>query len=179
MDEDDRFIGNIRNKTEIETTYNERDKSLNDFYTSYDEFEVTEGDKKKYKQFMSDMNDKQKAQMEANYNFYEITFTNKGGLVMPIILQFDYKDGTKEKVYIPAEIWRMTAEGGANQSVTKVFVKEKEVANITLDPNLETADCDVSNNYWPHKAVPSRFKLYKDVKSRPAKNPMQKAGIGK
>ena len=43
MDEDESFIGNIRNKTEIETTYNERDKSLNDFYTSYDEFEVTEG----------------------------------------------------------------------------------------------------------------------------------------
>ena len=110
MDEDDAFIGNIRNKTEIKTTYNERDKTLNDFYTSYDEFEVTEADKKKYKQFMSDMNDKQKAQMEANYNFYEITFTNKGGLVMPIILEFEYKDGTKEKVHVPAEIWRMTSE---------------------------------------------------------------------
>lgn len=122
------------------------------------------------------MNERQKAQIDANYNFYEITFTNKGGLVMPIILQFDYKDGSKEKIYIPAEIWKMTSEGGESQSVTKVFMRKKEVANITLDPNLETADCDFSNNYWPHKPVPSKFKLYKDKKSKPKSNKMQKAG---
>jgi len=69
----------------------------------------------------------------------------------------------------------MTTEGGENQSVTKVFMKKKEVSNITLDPNLETADCDVTNNYWPHKVVPSKFKLYKDKKAGPKSNPMQKA----
>ena len=175
MDEDNSFVGNQRNKTEIRETYNEADKSLNDFYTSYDEFAVTKADRESYKKYMKGMSDRQKAQIEANYNFYEITFTNKGGLVMPIILQFDYKDGTSEKEYIPAEIWKMTAEGGENQSVTKVFMKKKEVANITLDPNLETADCDVTNNYWPHKAVPSKFKLYKDKKSYPKSNAMQKA----
>jgi hypothetical protein len=169
------FVGNQRNKTEIRETYNEADKSLNDFYTSYDEFAVTKADRESYKKYMKGMSDRQKAQIEANYNFYEITFTNKGGLVMPIILQFDYKDGTSEKEYIPAEIWKMTAEGGENQSVTKVFMKKKEVANITLDPNLETADCDVTNNYWPHKSVPSKFKLYKDKKSYPKSNAMQKA----
>ena len=175
MDEDNSFVGNQRNKTEIRETYNEADKSLNDFYTSYDEFAVTKADRESYKKYMKGMSDRQKAQIEANYNFYEITFTNKGGLVMPIILQFDYKDGTSEKEYIPAEIWKMTAEGGENQSVTKVFMKKKEVANITLDPNLETADCDETNNYWPHKSVPSKFKLYKDKKSYPKSNAMQKA----
>ena len=175
MDEDNSFVGNQRNKTEIRETYNEADKSLNDFYTSYDEFAVTKADRESYKKYMKGMSDRQKAQIEVNYNFYEITFTNKGGLVMPIILQFDYKDGTSEKEYIPAEIWKMTAEGGENQSVTKVFMKKKEVANITLDPNLETADCDVTNNYWPHKSVPSKFKLYKDKKSYPKSNAMQKA----
>ena len=174
-DEDNSFVGNQRNKTEIKTTYNERDKSLNDFYTSYDEFAVTKADKEAYKKYMKGMSDRQKAQIDANYNFYEITFTNKGGLVMPIILQFDYKDGSSEKEYIPAEIWKMTSEGGENQSVTKVFMKKKEVSNITLDPNLETADCDVTNNYWPHKVVPSKFKLYKDKKAGPKSNPMQKA----
>ena len=176
-DEDDSFIGNQRNKTEIDKTYNEKDKSLNDFYTSYDEFEVTEADKKQYKKFMNNLTEEEKKIIDANYNFYEITFTNKGGLVMPIILEFEYKDGTKEKIQIPAEIWRMTDEGGANQSVTKVFVKKKEVANIVLDPNLETADCDVSNNYWPHRNMPSRFQLYtQGKKKKPSKkNPMQKA----
>jgi len=175
MDEDNSFVGNQRNKTEIKETYNEADKSLNDFYTSYDEFAVTKADREAYKKYLKGMSDRQKAQIEANYNFYEITFTNKGGLVMPIILQFDYKDGTSEKEYIPAEIWRMTAEGGENQSVTKVFMKKKEVSNITLDPNLETADCDLSNNYWPNKQVPTKFKLFKDKKSYPKSNAMQKA----
>ena len=174
-DEDESFIGNQRNLTEIETTYNERDKSLNDFYTSYDEFKVTAADKAQYKKFMEGYSDKQKDAIKANYNFYEITFTNVGGLVMPIILEFEYKDGTKEKVQIPAEIWKMTSEGGANQSVTKVFIKKKEVANIVLDPNLETADCDLNNNYWPNRVLPTRFKLYQDKKKSTAPNPMQKA----
>ncbi|MEN8794628.1 MAG: M1 family peptidase, partial [Flavobacteriales bacterium] len=174
-DEDESFIGNQRNLTEIETTYNERDKSLNDFYTSYDEFKVTAADKAQYKKFMEGYSDKQKDAIKANYNFYEITFTNVGGLVMPIILEFEYKDGTKEKVQIPAEIWKMTSEGGANQSVTKVFIKKKEVANIVLDPNLETADCDLNNNYWPNRVLPTRFKLYQDKKKSSAPNPMQKA----
>ena len=174
-DEDESFIGNQRNLTEIETTYNERDKSLNDFYTSYDEFKVTAADKAQYKKFMEGYSDKQKEAIKANYNFYEITFTNVGGLVMPIILEFEYKDGTKEKVQIPAEIWKMTSEGGANQSVTKVFIKKKEVANIVLDPNLETADCDLNNNYWPNRVLPTRFKLYQDKKKSTAPNPMQKA----
>ena len=178
MDEDNSFVGNQRNKTAIETTYNERDESLNDFYTSYDEFEVTEADKESYQRYMSNLTEDEKNMIGANYNFYEIKFTNVGGLVMPIILEFEYKDGTKEKVHIPAEIWKMTSEGGENQSVTKVFVKKREVVNIVLDPNLETADCDRGNNYWPHRAVPSKFKLYTQGKTkRPAKpNAMQKAG---
>jgi hypothetical protein len=175
MDEDNSFIGNQRNKTEIESTYNERDTRLNDFYTSYDEFKVTTADKEQYKKFMEGYTIEQKATMDAKYNFYEITFTNVGGLVMPIILEWEYKDGTKEKEYIPAEIWKMTSEGGIDQSVTKVFIKKKEVTNIVLDPNLETADCDLSNNYWPNRILPTRFQMYQDKKVTPSSNPMQKA----
>ena len=48
---------------------------------------------------------------------------------MPVIIEWTYKDGTKEINRIPAEIWRVN-----EQQVTKVFVKEKEVTTVVLDP---------------------------------------------
>jgi hypothetical protein len=41
--------------------------------------------------------------------------------------------------------------------ITKVFVKDKEVVNVLVDPNFELADVDVSNNTFPKKAVESKF----------------------
>ena len=87
---------------------------------------------------------------------------------MPLVLQFDYADGTDEVIRIPAEIWKMLP----HESVTKVFPTKKEVRSITLDPFLETADTDKSNNYWPSKPSPSRFELFKTERSR--ENPMQR-----
>ncbi len=78
--------------------------------------------------------------------YYEITYNKPGGLVMPIIVEFTYKDGTKEKKTYPAQIWRLN-----DNQVTKVFSSTKEVTNIALDPDLETADVDTSNNNWPKK----------------------------
>ena len=66
-------------------------------------------------------------------NIYEVTLSNKGGLVMPVIIEWTYKDGTKEIERIPAEIWRVN-----EHKVTKVFVKEKEVTNVVLDPNRKS-----------------------------------------
>jgi hypothetical protein len=85
-------------------------------------------------------------------NFYELTLSNKGGLIMPVIIEWTYKDGTKELERIPAEIWR------TNESkVTKVFVKDKEVVNIVIDPNSEIADVTADNNKFPKVAQPSKF----------------------
>ncbi|MDG1398061.1 MAG: M1 family metallopeptidase [Polaribacter sp.] len=75
---------------------------------------------------------------------YEITYNKPGGLVMPIIVQFTYKDGTKEKKTYPAQIWRYN-----DKEVTKVFSSSKQITNITIDPDLETADVDTSNNSFP------------------------------
>ena len=60
---------------------------------------------------------------------YELTFSNKGGLVMPIIIEWTYKDGSKEVNRIPVYIWRKN-----ENKVTKYFLKNKEVASIKLDP---------------------------------------------
>jgi hypothetical protein len=111
----------------------------------------------------------------SNKNFYELSFSNKGGLVMPIIIEWTYKDGSKEIDRIPAQVWRHN-EG----KVTKFFVKDKEVASIKLDPLRETADIDESNNTWGNTTQePSRFQVFKTKQAvrgqSQGTNPMQKA----
>jgi len=75
---------------------------------------------------------------------------------MPVILQLEYTDGSKEIKRNPAEIWRM-----GDENISKVFYSEKELKQVVLDPFLETADVDTNNNYWPTRTQPSRFKLFK------------------
>jgi len=161
-------ISKIRNAEAIKQTVDERDPSTVDFYTNYTDFDVNAIDRDEYKKFYAALADDEKALLDAGYNFYEVTFKNVGGLVMPLVLQFDYADGTDEVIRIPAEIWKMLP----HESVTKVFPTKKEVRSITLDPFLETADTDKSNNYWPSKPAPSRFELFKTERSR--ENPMQR-----
>src|SRR5262249_26988783 len=91
---------------------------------------------------------------------------NKGGLVMPIILEWTYKDGTKEIERIPAQVWRKN-EG----HLTKLFVKDKEVESIKLDPNRETADIDESNNSWPTVRTESKFEGFKANQPPPPPTP--------
>ncbi len=92
----------------------------------------------------------------ANKYFYELSFSNRGGLVMPIIIEWTFKDGTTEIQRIPAQIWRKN-----EQAVTKAFIKDKEVQSIRLDPMRETADINESNNMWPLRQIPTRFELFK------------------
>ena len=169
---EDKNISELRNRTEIKQTENEKDPSLNDFYVTYDPLNVTEEDKKRYEKYLGSLTDEERALLNSNYNYYELSFSNMGGLVMPLILEFAFEDGTTEVKRIPAEVWRVN-----NFEVSKIFWFEKQVTGIRLDPFLETADVDVSNNMWPRKSVPSRFQLYKQSNTLP--NPMQKAGVGK
>ena len=87
--------------------------------------------------------------------FYEITFDKPGGLVMPIIVEYTYADGTKERKTYPAQIWRFN-----DKEVTKAVYSDKEITNIVIDPDLETADVDTSNNSWPTKQA-SEFDKFK------------------
>ena len=109
----------------------------------------------------------------AEKHFYQLTFSNKGGLVMPIILEWIFKDGTKQIDRIPAQIWRYN-----ENNVKKVFMKDKEVATIKLDPMRETADINEANNTWGKIPSPSRFQVFKAKQSTRGQstgiNPMQK-----
>jgi hypothetical protein len=89
-------------------------------------------------------------------NIYQLKFKNVGGLVTPLVIQWTYADGSKEIERIPAEVWRMN-----ETEVTKVFIKDKEVVNILLDPNFELADTEVSNNVFPKRKGVSKFDQFR------------------
>lgn len=160
-------IGTIRNRESIKETVNERDKDIDDFYGSRDIYKVDALDKKEYKEFKKTLTKEQMELLNSGLNFVELKFTNIGGIPMPLILEFTFEDDSKEVIKIPAEIWRRHEE-----KVSKVFIFEKAVKNVQLDPFLETADTDVSNNAWPPKAEPTKFELFK--KKRTYENPMQR-----
>ena len=110
-----------------------------------------------YGEYQNKLDDEAIKRQFANKNFYEVTLNNKGGLVMPVIIEWTYADGTKEIEKIPAEIWRMN-----EQQVVKVFPKDKEVVAITIDPNEETADVNTENNEFPRGQTGSKFDQYRE-----------------
>jgi hypothetical protein len=98
---------------------------------------------------------KEKAELKSPKYFYELTFEKPGGLVMPIVVEFEYEDGTKERKQYPAQIWRLN-----DNEVVKVFPSSKAIIKITIDPDEETADVDTSNNSWP-KDEDTKFDKFK------------------
>ncbi len=171
-------LSKIRNREDTTIKFvTDQDTTLRDFYWKYDR-EIEKHDTNMYKVTLlanqEVLNDELKKKYE-NKHAYELTFSNKGGLVMPIILEWKYKDGTTEIERIPAQIWRKN-----ENKVTKSFIKNKEVASVKLDPYKEIADIDESNNgYGDSKPIPppSRFNVFKQKQITPAPgiNPMQKA----
>ena len=164
----DPFIGDTRNKTSISETVNEKDPNIDDFYGKRNIYFVDALDKKEYEEFCAKLDAKDLEYLNSNKQFYEISFKNVGGLVMPLIIEFTFTDGTTEVRRIPAEIWRVYEE-----KVSKVFIFDKEVKSFRLDPFLETADTDLNNNTWPREMQATRYQLYKQEQSR-KENPMQR-----
>ena len=97
------------------------------------------------------------AQTLSGGNFYNITFEKPGGLVMPIIVEYTYADGTTKMEKYPAQIWRYN-----DSEVNKAIASEKEIVSIVVDPNQKTADIDTSNNTWPQEAEDSEFDTFKN-----------------
>jgi len=153
-------ISKIRNRTDKSIVFlTDADTSLRDFYWRYDRgIEAYDTETKQPAPNFgapAAMTDEEKAKY-ADVNLYEITFVNKGGLVMPIIVEFTFEDGSKEINKMPAQIWRYN-----ENKVTKVYLTNKKAISIKLDPMRETADIDEANNSWPNVAAPSKFALFK------------------
>lgn len=166
-------IGQIRN-AELAPSIVEQDSTMKDFYDKRNIYSYDIFDLENYEKFKQRLSDEEIALLDTNTNYYSLSFELVGGLVMPIILEFEFIDGSKEVVKIPAEIWRKKGT-----TATKLFWFNQEVVRITLDPYLETADVDRSNNYWPPRIQPSRFDLYKAKKQYKyesvGENPMQRS----
>ncbi len=94
----------------------------------------------------------ERAKLKTPKYFYEVTFDKPGGLVMPIIIELTFEDGTTENHTFPAQIWKMN-----DKEVARTFATEKIVKKILLDPKLQTADIDLSNNTWPKEILKSKF----------------------
>jgi hypothetical protein len=92
--------------------------------------------------------------------FYEIDFVKPGGMIMPVIVELTYEDGTKEMKRYPAQVWRKNDE-----KMSKAIGSNKKIVKIQLDPNLETADIDVSNNAWPAEKQESEFENFENSKN--------------
>jgi hypothetical protein len=153
-------ISKIRNRNDKSIVFlTDVDTTLRDFYWRYDRgLEPYDSVTKQPAMAMpaaEGLSDAEKAKY-ASANLYEVSFINKGGLVMPIILEFTFEDGTKETQRLPAQIWRKN-----ENKVTKVFLTSKKAVSIQLDPMRETADIDESNNKWPNVSAPSKFALFK------------------
>lgn len=171
-------ISKVRNREDKKIQfYTDRDTAARDFYWRYARG-LASVDTSTYSTTMQvpyEQLDAAGKQQFANKHFYELSFSNKGGLVMPIIVEWTFKDGSKQVDRIPAQIWR-----GNEKQVVKFFMKDKEVTAIRLDPMRETADIDESNNTWGQIPAPSRFRAYKQ-KLNAARgqsqgvNPMQRA----
>ena len=164
-------ISKVRNREDKNITFlTDQDTTLRDFYWYYDRG-LQPYDTARYATTVVspvEQLDEAGRQKYADKHFYELTFSNKGGLVMPLIVEFTYKDGSKEVDRIPAQIWRYN-----ENKVTKVFIKDKEVASIKLDPMRETADINETNNSWPTvNATPTKFQLFK-MKQQNQRNPQQ------
>ncbi len=170
-------ISKIRNRADKSIKFQtDVDTTLRDFYWRYargiEKYDTTKMAVTRSSP-VSELDVADKKKLEAKH-FYELTLSNKGGLVMPIIIEWTFKDGSKETDRIPAQIWRLN-----ETKVVKAFMKDKEVASIKLDPLRETADIDESNNGWGEMAAPSRFQVFKsNLQGRGQStggNPMQKA----
>jgi hypothetical protein len=136
---------------------NNEGNNYQDFTRGPEPFSLIPTDPRLNGEFLSAVDDKGIMQKLENKNLYEVTLSNKGGLVMPVIIQWTYADGTKEIERIPAEVWRTN-----ERKINKVFIKEKEVVNVVLDPNRELTDVNTQDNVFPRPSgTPSRFDSFK------------------
>lgn len=149
-----------RNEAEGRKTWVEMNPDVRDFYDENDRFTVTNKQRNKYQKFLDKLEPWERRVFDRaiaeDKNYYVLDFSNIGGLVMPILLQMTYADGSTEDYRIPAEIWRRNAK-----NVSKLIVTDKEVVSFAVDPNWETADVDIANNYYPRKIIESRIEAFK------------------
>jgi hypothetical protein len=123
-----------------------------DFSNGAQEFTMINTPDNFYGEFKNRLNDADVRKKLEGKNLYEITLKNNGGLVTPVIIEWTFADGSKEIEKLPAEIWRLN-----EKEIKKVFVKEKEVSRVVIDPTGETGEVNANDNVFPKKPSESKF----------------------
>ncbi len=118
---------------------------------------ATENSEKLNQYVMDNFSAEERKNMTVPKYFYQVTFEKPGGLVMPLIIEITYADGSTEKKTYPVQIWRKN-----DDMVSKVIPTTKEIEKIVVDPDMETADVNVDNNSWPKSESKSEFEEYKE-----------------
>ncbi|MEL7121956.1 MAG: M1 family metallopeptidase, partial [Bacteroidota bacterium] len=99
-------ISRQRNREEGIDFPTNKDPKLQDFYVKNRTWEGPDSVQMFERELFANKMTKKEKKAYADMHYYELQFSNKGGLVMPIILEWTYEDGTKEIERIPVEIWR-------------------------------------------------------------------------
>ena len=183
--EEDEFIhiSRLRNKAEGYSFAVDTDTTLRDFYYYYDKKADTAYLKEILNEQLSRKNKKASNRYEKlatldpmdtialkGQYYYELHLSNKGGCVMPVIIGWEYEDGSRETDYISAYVWRKN-----EYEIVKSYMKRKKVARIQIDPMRETADIDEDNNSWPEALKHSRFEVFKQKENEQVeRSPMQR-----
>ncbi|HET8809169.1 MAG TPA: M1 family metallopeptidase [Flavobacteriaceae bacterium] len=110
---------------------------------------------------MDNFSAEERAKMDVPNYFYEVVFEKPGGLVMPLIVEYTYEDGSTEKIKYPAQIWRKN-----DDQVSKSIASDKKITSIVVDPDLQTADVNLENNAWPKKKAANEFEKFKQKKNQ-------------
>ena len=156
-----------RNRAQGKKTWVEENPDVTDFYDENDRFTVTNKERNAYNKFLKGLEPWERKTLERaikeDQNYYVMEFSNVGGLVMPILLELTFEDGSKEERYIAAEIWRRNYKNVQKLIVTD---KNKSLVSVTIDPRWETADVDIENNNYPRRIIPSRIEVFKKEKSK-------------
>jgi hypothetical protein len=106
---------------------------------------------------MDNFTPEQQKELKSPKFFYQVTYNKPGGLVMPIIVEYTYADGTKKRETFPAQIWRLN-----DKQAVRAIASDKEIVSMMIDPDLETADVDTTNNMWPREVKESEFDKFKN-----------------
>ncbi len=155
--EEDRNIEDQKQSTQVVAEGDTATEPPKDFSTGPEVINMTATPDNAYGQFLSRLDEAAVRKEVSGKNLYEVTIKNKGGLVMPVTIEWEYTDGSKEIDKLPAQIWRRN-----EYEVKHTFIKDKEVKTVNLDPNFEFADTDMSNNAFPKTESASEFDNFKN-----------------
>jgi Peptidase family M1 domain len=147
----------------------DRFPDLIDFYSKFDELDVTQDDRDRFKRLVARLGERDAELIKTTLSFTIVRFRNNDGIPTPLPVTLTFADGTKDDTTLPAEMWRYA--GGREAS--KLFVTDKEVVRVELDLRRQTADRDPSDNAYPQEIQRGNFTV--DPSERGGDNPMRAA----